>query len=328
MKKIILLGLLVLSLPSCKFLDILMPGTEVSRVESGSISPGAATALVLDFPAKLTIISTAGSDIIYSITKKVQAASVVEGDKALDGMAFKKSQSGSEQSISMSSPKIDAWYIYGVSVEGTIQIPASITILRCSASSGNLEIDGGGISFVKMDLRTTSGQLDVRNFSLMSNGVFSGIVESGNLNVNAGNVGKNSAFTFSDQSGSADINVSSLDGSTVTGTVASGSLHFNNSTLYAPTTITLSVTSGSLDVNTGDFSGTGSLISLNDTSGGINFSTSLNNHVSFDLKTTSGSIYAEPKYGAPGPDNVMNFSRNGGGNTVRIRCTSGGIHLD
>ena len=207
-----------------------MPGTEVSRPESGTIdTTGGFNTLTIDLSAKLTITSVSGSKIIYNLTKKVQAASVVEGDKALDNMRFQKSQTGGGSTITMTVPEVDSWNIYAVSVEGTIQIPANVTVLKCSISSGSLDIDAGGTTFSDMELSLTSGQINAKNFSIANGGIFR---EDRNLRRYEHRCQYDRPefhLFFHGNSGHVDINLASIDQGSVKGSVTSGSLKFTSS---------------------------------------------------------------------------------------------------
>jgi hypothetical protein len=328
MKRILIIITILLLATSCKFLDILMPGTEISRNDTGSISVGpGVTTLSLDFASKLRIVRSTGSTINYNIKKMVQAASVVEGDKALDLMVFKVPADATSQTISMGSPKIDQFNIYDISVEGTIEIPPQITVVRARCDSGTLDIDAGDLAFGELDLRVISGGIKARNFSILSNGILTLSSTSGGINALCHTIGKNAKAIITSSSGGSYLDFTTLDQCKITGNVTSGGFYLNNETMTAAD-ISVEVTSGSLKVDTESMVGNGSVIYLNATSGGISFSTSPNNSLIFDLKATSGGIWIDSRYGNHSDhDNEAAFILNGGGNSVKIRATSGGISL-
>ncbi len=328
MKRMLIIVSILLMVTSCKFLDIMMPGTEISRNDVGSIAiGGSVNTLSLDFASKLNIVRTSGSAINYNIKKKVQAASVVEGDKALDKMVFRVPSDATSQSISMSSPKIDQFNIYDVSVEGTIEIPAQISVVRCRCDSGKINIDAGNLTLSELDLRVFSGSIEARHFSILSNGLLALSSSSGGMDVQGNTIGKNAKAVITSSSGGSHLDFTTLDQCQVTGNATSGGFHLKNQSMTAAD-ISVEVTSGSLKLETDTMVGNGSKIYLNATSGGVIFSTSPNNSLIFDLKATSGGISIDDKYGDhSGSHTEASFILNGGGNPVKIRTTSGGINL-
>ena len=327
MKKYLIMLSVFMLFTSCKFLDIMMPGTEISRNDSRSIPiGGSVTTLSLDFASKLNIVRSSGATINYNIKKKVQAASVVEGDKALDKMVFKVPSDSTSQTISMSSPKIDNFNIYGVSVEGTIEIPAQITIVRVRCDSGKIDINAGGLTFNGLDLGVISGGIEACDFSIQSNGLLTLSSTSGGIDVQGNTIGKGAQAVITSSSGGSYLDFTTLDRCKITGNVTSGGFTLKNQSMTAAD-ISAEVTSGSLKLNTETMVGNGSVIYLKTTSGGITFSTSPNNSLIFDLKATSGGISIDNKYGDHSNNSEAAFILNGGGNSVTIRATSGGINL-
>jgi hypothetical protein len=108
----------------------------------------------------------------------------------------------------------------------------------------------------------------------------------------------------------------------------SGGIHFINRRIET-SQVRFDVTSGGVNADTDQFAGVGSLLEVKSVSGGINFSTSTANPVYFNLDAVSGGIWVDKKYGQKTNfDNKLAFSMNGGGNTVVLKTSSGGITLD
>jgi DUF4097 and DUF4098 domain-containing protein YvlB len=324
-KTMILLPLLML-MTSCGLFKVLEPGTEVSKTETGSMTVSTGTAIVeLNLPVNITIGQSPTADITWNVKKKVQAASVRRGEKALEEMAFQKTSEGSSDKMTISQPEIDNFYVFKVGIEGTILIPATVTVVRISTTSGEIALNGSGTVFGELNLKTTSGMINLKDFSIADNGKLKLECTSGNLVMDGTRMGNGSQADIDCTSGMADLTMSVMSNTGLDVKITSGMLIFRNSFLKGVLGV-FKTTSGSMDLQTSGITG-GTSLTANVTSGSLDFSTSTANSIAFDLSTTSGSISVAGKYGFSAHGSSMTHQMNGSANSVTARVTSGSITL-